>query len=133
LGFFFSNNLKTLKLLQNLAYLPSKFRTIYNQIFNSSPPHRPLQKLLLPATYCKQDNMGIICSTDDTQNWTKTFKGNEAEDPYNNVSFSEPAPSNPYDQGPRPSLLTSNYYPPPQTTSNAANEARGASAHPRAY
>ena len=80
-----------------------------------------------------KDNMGIICSTDDTQNWTKTFKGNEAEDPYNNVSFSEPAPSNPYDQGPRPSLLTSNYYPPPQTTSNAANEARGASAHPRAY
>jgi hypothetical protein len=75
--------------------------------------------------------MGIVCSTDDTASWTKTFKSNEAADadPFAPVTFGDNGDTaNPYDNAPAP---RSTYYPPPVLDTNASK--RGSSAHPRAY
>ncbi len=71
--------------------------------------------------------MGIICSTDDTQNWQSKFKGNEEENNDERAPTFEEA-SNPYDNAER----ASNYYAPPSTDRTTQNT-RGSDRHPRAY
>jgi hypothetical protein len=90
--------------------------------------------------------MGIVCSNDDTQNWHKTFKGNDSgpsgEDDYQNPFNEQQKEVNPYDQAPVAGLGSNNsvvYFPPPmlsnQTKSKSNSNSRNASAsaHPRAY
>ena len=79
--------------------------------------------------------MGIICSTDDTNNWHKTFKGGEeATDPYE-TSFPADEATNPYDTAPVARPSSGNvYYPPPSGLGQGQQRTqRAASSHPRAY